>query len=44
MMDIVKNLVSSSLYYCKCPYSMNPTRIVVHNTPMTLVLEMKFST
>lgn len=32
MMDIVKNLVSSSLYYCKCPYSMNPTRIVVHNT------------
>lgn len=31
-MDIVKNLVSSSLYYCKCPYSMNPTRIVVHNT------------
>lgn len=32
MMDIVKNLVSLSLYYCKCPYSMNPTRIVVHNT------------
>lgn len=32
MMNIVKNLVSPSLYYCKCPYSMNPTRIVVHNT------------
>ena len=31
-MNIVKNLVSSSLYYCKCPYSMNATRIVVHNT------------
>ena len=31
-MNIVKNLVSPSLYYCKCPYSMNPTRIVVHNT------------
>ena len=31
-MDIVKNLVSPSLYYCKCPYSMNATRIVVHNT------------
>ena len=31
-MNIVKNLVSTSLYYCKCPYSMNPTRIVVHNT------------
>lgn len=32
MMNIVKNLVSTSLYYCKCPYSMNATRIVVHNT------------
>ena len=32
MMNIVKNLVSPSLYYCKCPYSMNATRIVVHNT------------
>lgn len=32
MMDIIKNLVSTSLYYCKCPYSMNATRIVVHNT------------
>nr|DAI77123.1 MAG TPA: Endolysin [Caudoviricetes sp.] len=31
-MNIVKNLVSPSLYYCKCPYAMNPTRIVVHNT------------
>lgn len=31
-MNIAKNLVSPSLYYCKCPYAMNPTRIVVHNT------------
>ena len=31
-MNIVKNLVSPSLYYCKCPYTMNATRIVVHNT------------
>ena len=31
-MNIVKNLVSPSLYYCKCPFDMNPTRIVVHNT------------
>lgn len=31
-MNVVKNLVSPSLYCCKCPYSMNPTRIVVHNT------------
>lgn len=31
-MKIVKNLVSKSKYKIKCPYSMNPTRIVVHNT------------
>lgn len=31
-MNIVKNLVSPSLYSVKCPYPMNPTRIVVHNT------------
>lgn len=32
MVAIVKNLVSSAKYGIKCPYSMNPTRIVVHNT------------
>lgn len=31
-MDIVKMLVNSSKYNVKCPYSMTPTRIVVHNT------------
>lgn len=31
-MNIVKNLVSSSKYNIKCPYSMNPEYIVVHNT------------
>ena len=31
-MNVIQNLVSPSLYYCKCPYAMNPTRIVVHNT------------
>jgi len=31
-MNIVKNLVPSNKYNIKCPYSMNPTRIVVHNT------------
>ena len=31
-MDIIKNLVEESKYSIKCPYSMNPTRIVVHNT------------
>lgn len=31
-MRIVQNLVSSSKYSIKCPYLMNPTRIVVHNT------------
>ena len=31
-MKIVKNLVPESKYSIKCPYSMKPTRIVVHNT------------
>ena len=31
-MKIVKNLVPESRYSIKCPYSMKPTRIVVHNT------------
>lgn len=31
-MEVIKNLVSSSKYGIKCPYEMNPTRIVVHNT------------
>ena len=31
-MNVIQNLVSPSLYYCKCPFDMNPTRIVVHNT------------
>ena len=31
-MNIVKDLVPSSKYSIKCPYTMNPTRIVVHNT------------
>ena len=31
-MDIIKNLVEESKYSIKCPYSMTPTRIVVHNT------------
>ena len=31
-MDIVKNLVPESKYSVKCPYTMTPTRIVVHNT------------
>lgn len=31
-LNIVKNLVPESKYYLKCPYSMTPTRIVVHNT------------
>ena len=31
-MNIVKNLVSQDKYNIKCPYSMQPTRIVVHNT------------
>ena len=31
-MNIVKDLVPQSKYSIKCPYSMKPTRIVVHNT------------
>ena len=31
-MNIVKNIVSSDKYNIKCPYSMMPSRIVVHNT------------
>lgn len=31
-MKITKNLVPESNYKNKCPYSMKPTRIVVHNT------------
>ena len=31
-MNIVKNLVSQDKYNVKCPYPMQPTRIVVHNT------------
>lgn len=31
-MKIVKNFVDESKYSIKCPYSMKPTRIVVHNT------------
>ena len=31
-MNVIKNLVSESKYGTKCPYAMNATRIVVHNT------------
>lgn len=31
-MDIIKNFVSSTKYNIKCPYTMNPEFIVVHNT------------
>lgn len=31
-MNIVKKIVPESKYNIKCPYEMNPTRIVVHNT------------
>lgn len=31
-MNITQNLVSQDKYNIKCPYSMTPTRIVVHNT------------
>lgn len=31
-MNIVKNLVPSTKYSIKCPYTMNPEFIVVHNT------------
>ena len=32
MVKVRQNLIPSSLYGWKSPYSMNPTRIVVHNT------------
>lgn len=32
MVNIIKKLVPESKYGIKCPYSMTPTRIVVHNT------------
>ena len=32
MVEIVKRLVPESKWDIKCPYSMTPTRIVVHNT------------
>ena len=31
-MNIVKNMASQDKYNIKCPYTMTPTRIVVHNT------------
>ena len=31
-MNIIKNIVSTDKYNIKCPYSMTPSRIVVHNT------------
>ena len=31
-MNIIKNLVPSTKYNIKCPYTMNPEFIVVHNT------------
>lgn len=31
-LNIVKNLVSASKYSIKCPFTMKPSRIVVHNT------------
>ena len=31
-MEIIKNLVPESKYSIKCPHTMAPTRIVVHNT------------
>jgi N-acetylmuramoyl-L-alanine amidase len=32
MIPIKKNLANSGKYSIKCPYSMTPTRIVIHNT------------
>lgn len=32
MVNIIKRIVPESKYGIKCPYSMTPTRIVVHNT------------
>lgn len=31
-MEVIKNLVPKEKYNIKCPYTMKPTRIVVHNT------------
>lgn len=31
-MNIIKNIVPKEKYNIKCPYSMTPSRIVVHNT------------
>ena len=31
-MDIIKNIVTKDKYGVKCPYTMKPSRIVVHNT------------
>jgi len=31
-MNIIKNIVPKDKYNIKCPYSMTPSRIVVHNT------------
>lgn len=32
MVLVRQDLVSSSMYYCKCPYEMTPKYITVHNT------------
>ena len=32
MVEIIKNLVEEDKYGIKCPYSMNPVGITVHNT------------
>ena len=32
MVNIVKQIVHENKFGIKCPYSMTPTRIVVHNT------------
>ena len=32
MVTIKQNLVSSSKYNIKCPYTRTPTRVVIHNT------------
>ena len=31
-MNIIKNIIPNEKYNIKCPYSMKPSRIVVHNT------------
>ena len=43
-MNIVKNLVSQSKYSVKCPYSMTPEFIVVHNTAndASAAIEVKY--